>query len=233
MRPFAEGERVLRIESFGIAMTTTMALTLGGAALGIAAGIGTYGAISTDHDAQLQTAENAASTVLNQYGGAMSSLPEACKLVIKDAMKGSLDNPLDIITAANKSGTCQDNMNEITTVTYQYHDKMLQAEKDTADAYKSLQADGSAAGCVGVLTGVIGTAAGWSLGLGLMFGIPIGRRKVKNESAQPLVVQQETNVPELTTGENEDQSAASAQQPEEPSVYVVAHEDYAYQDDMR
>ncbi len=173
-----DGQGVFRIESALAGSIVSVALGAGAAA---AAGFATYNRVynlPADHVAQLQKAENAADAVLGQYDSAMSSLPKACKLVIRDAMNGSLDSPLDIITAANQSGVCQGNMNEITTVTYQYHDKMLQAQEDIAAANTSLEADRDAATTPTAVAGVAGFIAGCGLGMVLVTkGIPIGERK--------------------------------------------------------
>jgi len=235
MRPVQEGQKTARFEAFtfGAAYVGAIALAGGGAALGFAAYDSTYNNLSADHAAQLQAAESAATSLLDQYGDATSSLPEACRLVIKDAMKGSLDNPLDIINAANKSGTCQGNMDKITTVTYQYHDKMLERQKDITAANDSLAADSNAAGWVGGPVGVVGALGGWGLGFGLMMRIPLGRRKAKDESVQAAIDSNDTNPAELTTGKNEEQAVTPVQETDQPNKFVVGYEEYAHQGDMK
>ena len=148
-------------------------------------------------------------------------------------MKGSLDNPLDIINAANKSGTCQGNMDKITTVTYQYHDKMLERQKDITAANDSLAADRTAAGWVGGPVGVIGALGGWSLGLGIMMNIPIGRRGTKDESVQTSIDSNDTTPPELTTGKSEEQTFTPIQKSDQPNEFVVGYEEYMHQGDMK
>lgn len=205
------------------------ALTAGGIALGIPAFYATE-AMNTAHVTdQLQTSQGVAANLLNDYDQATSTLPTTCQSVIKAAMKGTLDNPSAITAAANSESSCKTSMNKITTLTYEYHDKLVPVENSIGNLKASI-ATNTMGDAVALGFGALASISGGLLGAVAGFRHAIRKtwtwERIKSELAQKSVTT-DSPTPELTTSgsiKNPASARYSSSYPED---------EYVLQNDMK